>query len=273
MRKVLSILAVFSLLTIFSCSVQESFADLNSQAVVNGYGEGTKVKAFFGELEAYGTAPQYYVNFNGAIEIENVAYSKEVTVHWAYVEYDGTPTSQWYDTPAAYCKNLGNNKELWRWSKDGISVPFRGSVMIRYAIKYKVNGVEYWDNNNGADYRVGVSYFWTVDRMTMGKSEVAELSAQMYHVNATEPYTLFNGMVYTSQNIQGGQVNLVYSTDNWQTVKVQPLTSNSYNPNEWSYYVQFPGEVNEVVYVFSFDHDGYTSWDDNFDEDHHMLIP
>ncbi len=256
-----------------SCSVQGIDTDLAGKAVVNGYGEGTMVKLFYGEVEAYGTAPQYYLNFNGAIEIENAAYQKEVTIHWAYVDYDGTPNSVWFDTPAVYAKSLANNKELWRWSRDGISVPFRGSVMIRFAIKYKVNGVEYWDNNDGKDYITGVSYFWTIDRMVFGKSEVALLNSRMFHTISETPSTIFTGEVYTAEKFDGGSVNLVYSTDNWQTVQTKALTSNMYNDNDWTFYVEFPGEVNEVVYVFSYDHDGYTSWDDNFDEDHHMLIP
>lgn len=272
MKKVMLLIGMFVLGLGMSCSLQ-SEPSLDNKAVVNGYGEGTMVKMFYGEVEAYGYAPEYYLNFNGAIEIENAAYQKEVTIHWAYADYDGSVSGPWYDTPAVYAKSLANNKELWRWSKDGISVPFRGSVFIRFAIRYRVNGVEYWDNNNGADYLVGVSYFVTIDRMAMGKSEVAMLSSKMYYVPSDQPFTQLTGMVYTAPGITEGQVFLVYSTDNWATVKTQVLTCNTYNPNEWSFNVNMPGKVNEVVYCFSFNHDGTSSWDNNFGEDHHMLIP
>lgn len=75
------------------------------------------------------------------IEVENLAYEKQVVVHHE------TPEGVWVDAPASYLHSVGDGqREIW--------VAFiRQPRESRFALRMTVGGVDYWNNNGGNDFR------------------------------------------------------------------------------------------------------------------------
>lgn len=75
---------------------------------------------------------------DATIEVKNIAYVKQVGIH--YRAADGS----WQRHPAQYKAPTRTGFESWTLNMS--------SVPSSYAIYYTVNGVTYWDNNNGRNY-------------------------------------------------------------------------------------------------------------------------
>ncbi len=85
----------------------------------------------------------------GKVLVKNVSYNKEVSIR--YVGSDGL----WHDAPATYYAPdyYYGNYEIWSFNIVTPVYKVPPTDFYRFAIRYKVNGVEYWDNNGGSDYR------------------------------------------------------------------------------------------------------------------------
>ncbi|EFM12301.1 putative phosphatase regulatory subunit [Paenibacillus curdlanolyticus YK9] len=80
----------------------------------------------------------------GKIYLKNLAPTKTVTIVYSYDNWATTQSaSATYDS---FVANSGNAFETWNFSFSATGQP------IKFAISYTVNGVTYWDNNNGANY-------------------------------------------------------------------------------------------------------------------------
>jgi hypothetical protein len=264
MKKTFLCMAAVFVLVTASCSVSETMqADKSGKgAPVSplGYGEGTMVKLFYSHcfaLQTFGKG-----TFMGYIEIENAAYRKEVTVH--YKLYD-----EWRDVAAAYVKSLGNNKELWYFTYTNIGFNPFGGWDISFAIKYVVNGQTYWDNNGGADYHVGAGPRNFYPDFAWGKSIVALQTAQ-YNNAVSAPF--FTGRVYTKYAEGDKSVKIVYTTDNWATVK-ECIAQYSYDDSDfwggnkcsvWWYNVPVEGSPANIKFAIAYTLNGSTAWDNNF---------
>ncbi len=81
------------------------------------------------------------------LQVENLAYDKQVDVLWAGED------QVWHSLPAQYYATRHGNQEYWRArislrDKTGAKLP--GG--IRFALRLRSQGDEYWDNNGGGDY-------------------------------------------------------------------------------------------------------------------------
>lgn len=84
-------------------------------------------------------------NFAGNIVLKNLAYDKEV-----FVRYTTDHWQTYYDLPAYYVSNYNDGNEVWSYEK-----VFTNEVnAVEFAVCYKVNGITYWDNNFGRNYKV-----------------------------------------------------------------------------------------------------------------------
>ncbi|KHJ94552.1 putative phosphatase regulatory subunit [Oesophagostomum dentatum] len=90
-------------------------------------------------------------NLNGQINVANIAFTKEVAIRYTtndWVSYD--------EVAASYGHNVfgANNVDAFVFSlmlptdmKDG---------QCQFCVRFTVEGRDYWDNNNGANYRVNM---------------------------------------------------------------------------------------------------------------------
>lgn len=189
-------------------------------------------------------------HLEGYISIQNLAFEKNVTVHYTY---DGGKT--WYDAPASYLKtDLNDNSEVWKFQT--MSVYYLQP--ITYCIKYEVNGQTYWDNNNGKNYTDGA----------FGKSYVYAQSINAETYNGSNYISFYTA----TRNIPGSNSKVVkvrYTEDNWNTYKdvdtAYPVGSASTaDTTEWSTNVTVSSSAKQVKFAVLYEVDGVQYWDNNF---------
>lgn len=81
-------------------------------------------------------------SLHGIVRVYNLSYSKEVTIRWSH---DGWRTS--HDTNGVFCSNDGNTDRF------AFELPINGDD-VSFAIRYKVESGEFWDNNRGENYTI-----------------------------------------------------------------------------------------------------------------------
>jgi hypothetical protein len=201
-------------------------------------------------------------NWNGVIEVANTGFNKEVTVVWGR---EGV----WFETQARYLRSINGARELWAFSGVG------GSALTKLAIRYRVGGREYWDNNGGIDYvaatestpnfgRVG-----TVAPMGPGVEVAATRIAASLPARG-QPGNGLSLNVLVRNRRPAKEVSVVYTVDQWRTSQVAPLrfeygtVSGSRDGGEtWSGTAWF-GTANRIEFALVAKQGGIETWDNNF---------
>ncbi len=192
----------------------------------------------------------------GYVEVENIAYAKNVTIHYSF---DG---SNWYDCAAEYYKPTWGNREAWKFTTQGTERPGHvNPVTITFAIKYEVNGQTYWDNNNHQNYYVYSGYHAT-DLYDFGVGGLANYHASIYDNS-------INGELQLKNLAYEKDVKVIYTTDNWQTTnEVDAEYNYTYFVRDdieiWKYSI--PSTDSNLQYKLSYTVNGVTYVDDNFGE-------
>lgn len=191
----------------------------------------------------------------GYVEVENLAYDKNITIHYSF---DG---NEWFDTAAEYYRPTYGNYEAWTFETTGKYPTYRGSVTVQFAIKYEVNGQTYWDNNNGNNYTVSAGYL-AGQSYDFGVGGIANVSASKQSNNNT---------VYGSLQLKNlgyqKDVKVIYTTDNWATTnevsaEYDRFTSANDSVEIWDY--SFETTQSDIQYKLSYTVNGTTYIDDNF---------
>lgn len=97
-----------------------------------------------------------YSSFYGAVDVKNLGYTKDVTIVYT--------TDGWKNTSTAKAKYIG---PVYAWGYASIKSPNEygferwefnitdsSITAVEFAVSYTVNGVTYWDNNFGQNYKV-----------------------------------------------------------------------------------------------------------------------
>ena len=79
---------------------------------------------------------------HGIIRVSNLAYEKEVAVRWTH---DNWRTS--HDTFCVFCSCDGDTDRF------AFELPINGDD-VSFAVRYRVSGKDYWDNNRGSNYTI-----------------------------------------------------------------------------------------------------------------------
>ena len=79
---------------------------------------------------------------HGIVRVSNLSYTKEVAVRWTH---DNWKTS--HDTHAVFLSNHGATDRF------AFELPINGDD-VSFAIRFRSEGSEYWDNNRGSNYTV-----------------------------------------------------------------------------------------------------------------------
>jgi len=189
---------------------------------------------------------QSWKNNSFSVVVDNIASEKEVYIH--HERQDGT----WTDIPMHYAGPAGEGKELWKVS-DTLTV-----WDDEFAVKMVVNGSEFWDNNFGNNYkRLSQGYI-------IGKSESVVVSGfGVSPQGDTGVSRVFTSIVVDNLG-PAKDVELVYTTDGWNTQVVRPATYagprpligfGSYpNPSEnnaelWTAFFEIPEGTQAQFYV------------------------
>lgn len=192
--------------------------------------------------------------------VANLAYAKQVSIYMK--KSDGT----WADFPLAYNRAATAGNEVWA-ADFANNLPSYADP-LEFAVKYQVNGQTYWDNNNGANYKIARNGGTIlVNTNVYGNYRAEDYASNVYY-----------GVVTVKNLAPTKDIKVHYSTDGWQTTKVANATFNPYywnnayssvtNPNsygfeEWQFQLDV-GVAPQVEYAIRYNVNGQTYWDNNF---------
>ena len=162
MKKLMKMAATVAILSMLSATNLAKAQELYHIAD-GAWGNGAQI---YGNGFAYETK-----NFWVDIAIQNLGYNKEVGIVWSDNQW-----FSWQEASAWYEGSLGDGYEAWgldvvpcgisdtrRYGKFWVesngyeqSISSSAGKYLEYAIYYTIDGVTYWDNNNGENYRVYV---------------------------------------------------------------------------------------------------------------------
>jgi hypothetical protein len=281
MKKIAFIL--FFALSLISCSNDVDFSQKNTAATTapqgksaNKLASGVNVKlykAWTSYSQKYGYA-QYTRRFQ--VEVRNLAYDKKVVI--MHEMADGT----WKDFPLTYISSTSDNTEIW-----GTDVLLSNSFYVgdtpsllfgdEFVARYEVNGVQYWDNNNSVNYKMG-DLNGTFLRSDLNVT-VDTFHSYIYNNYYNGPTNTFAVHADVRNLNPTKEVKVVYTTDNWATSKVASLNYTQYltvgaaqsliSPNvfgmeRWFVNIEVPSTVNNIQYAVVYKVNGVEYWDNNF---------
>ena len=104
------------------------------------------------------TATSFKVVVLGSSLLRNLAYQKDVAIR-----YTTNGWKSWSEIKARYSSSAADNCEYWTFespeysfSKSCATQPLTEAVRLNFdfVVRYRVNGVTYWDNNGGRNYHI-----------------------------------------------------------------------------------------------------------------------
>lgn len=212
----------------------------------------------------YATSGRDYANFTlcrttGYVEVLNIGYAKNVTIHYTF---DGVT---WQDTAASYLTSTHGNYEAWKFTTEARNIGLRAAYNCTFAIKYEVNGQTYWDNNNGNNYQ-SIDGYGVSKEMAFGSGALAVDYASIYRYNNVPDS--FAGCIQLKNLGYQKVVKVRYTTDNWATYSEIAAEYNYTAPTNGVEYWYFDTPVtltgDEIEYAVSYTVNGQTYWDNNF---------
>lgn len=277
-------LLLFFAITIFSCSNDDGL-DPSPVTISNkntsrlAATENVKLLKVFTSSDAlYGFA-SYIRRFK--VEVKNLAYDKKVII--SHKMADGS----WKDFPLNYISSTSNNTEIW-----GSDVTITNSNYVgetpsllfadEFVARYEVNGTKYWDNNGGQNYKVGAL------EGTFLRPDL-NISVDTYYSAIYNSYSNTNtfSVQVDVRNINPTKlVSVVYTTDNWNTVKTAPLnftptltvgarqwltSPNRFGMERWIANIDIPNTVDAVKFAVVYKVNGVEYWDNNYEQNYTVV--
>lgn len=168
-------------------------------------------------------------------KVKNLAYSKDVTAHYHY-EFN----NEWKTQKAEYVASLDSNYDIFR-------IALTSNQMDGYYVTYTANGETY-------------TLYPAHD--ILGDAKVKALRTSTY----LDP----KSFEVSAAIRESGDLKVVYTTDNWKTIKEQNLSYKSDYDNGTRKYSTIlnlgnsSDVFNSFQYSICFTIDGQEYWDNNF---------
>ncbi|MGR9051966.1 MAG: endonuclease/exonuclease/phosphatase family protein, partial [Gammaproteobacteria bacterium] len=200
------------------------------------------------------------------IAAENVHYDKKVEIIWAGED------DVWHTLAAKYHSSPAPDTEYWRARKIfRLTAQHSLPGNIRFGIRYRTLGQEFWDNNDGWNYTSeadsGIKLAPGIGVLNIG------FNAHMKERQKSIPIT-----VAIDRSIEVDNVTIHWTTDNWQRVHITPCRtklnywetktrSNARNPNQYGAQI-WKGRLRsanafKVEYSICCESRGQVVWDNN----------
>jgi maltose 6'-phosphate phosphatase len=200
------------------------------------------------------------------MQVENIGHTKEIDVIWA--GEDGI----WLTLAAKYSGMLGDDKEYWQATvtctlSENNSLPGN----IEFGIRYRVSGVEFWDNKKGSNYLSEAD-----SGIQLANRKIIQnigFTGEWVNEQQNIPLT-----IAVDQNHRFDKVTIHWSSDGWETTHQSSCQtskhfwdrnyrSNARNPNQYASQL-WAGEISsdnpfKVQYAICCERNGNTIWDNN----------
>lgn len=166
------------------------------------------------------------------IRLANLAFEKHVDVVWA------TELGEWQELPARFQVDAPDNEEYWLADTE---LPLTGERPlpgnVEFALRYRVQGKEYWDNNDGRNHSIqadsGVALAWGTP-----------LASSVLRRRSMDGSTVLSVGAAVDARVGARRVTVHWSTDDWQSTRTtscrlrtdfwdDELRSNARNPNQY----------------------------------------
>lgn len=136
----------------------EDGLDSVSRSIYYRLASWENIKLTWASLRVTETTTAFKLQPTGTVLLRNLAYVKDVAIRYTR---DGWKT--WSEIKCYYSSAAADNCEYWtfngpEWSfaKSYATQPLTSAVKLNFdfCVRYKVNGVTYWDNKGGANYHM-----------------------------------------------------------------------------------------------------------------------
>lgn len=251
----LCLAGVLSLMAVPGCAPDDAdgddeATDTAAEAITAGDAVQLERAALF-TMSKYGFTQN---NTQFHVAVANLDYTKSVTI---VAQGAG---GAWFEIPASYERSAGDNKEIWG--------AYTNTDLTQFAVRYTVLGQTYWDSQNGANYTlVGQG-----QNLYHGINVLAARPASLYGTSSSASLA-----AYVRNLAYGKQVNVVYTTDGWATVRTAPLGyeyreyygyGSAASPDDagielWSGSFDVGSSASRIDYAVSYQVNGQTYWDNN----------
>lgn len=200
------------------------------------------------------------------MRVESISYAKQVEVFWS--GEDGI----WHTLTAQYAATLREGVECWQ-AHVAVHLSAKHALPgnIRFSLCYRAEGMEFWDNNDGANYesQADSGIFLGHDALIQNIG----FSSRLDEDQKSLPVTIALG-----KSVHADKVVIHWTVDNWQrtyktTCRLKrnfwdiKAASNARNPNQygvqlWSCRLRI-GNAFRVQYSISCEGHGQVIWENN----------
>ena len=231
-----------SILALVICLFTTLFTFSNNHIKANA--ATTKVQMYY-----LNTIPRYHNSSLHEVYVilDSNGANKQVTLH-----YEDEAGATWKDLNGEFVKNLNNGTEIWK-------IKLEDKTCLQYAIRYDVDGVTYWDNNNNNNYTF-TNELGAANLKLNTPSEYG-LNAEYYPINVTVKNLGYNKVV-----------KVRYTQDNWATYMDKELSysyANSDGTETWGTTLNLDyNKRDQVHYAISYTVNGVTFWDNFFGDNY-----
>jgi len=205
------------------------------------------VNLSYAKSPEYSATSAYYIE--GYVLIRKLDFTKSLIIHYTYDH------KTWFTSPATFLTATKDNHEVWYFKTPNTY----NHSSCSFALCYKVNDKEYWDNNQSMNY----SLKWYSP--TKALQNCAIVLDKAFRSSDT-----FYGNILIKNLAYHKQIKVRYSFDEWETfTEVDAVHSCQFSNNleNWTFSapLSFSCEIRFVVYYIV---NGITYFDNNFGMDY-----
>lgn len=195
----------------------------------------------------YSSTSAYYIE--GYVRLGKFGFTQSVVIHYTYDH------KAWFISYATFLTATKDNHEVWYFRTPNTY----SHSCCSFALCYKVDGEEYWDNNQNMNYNLKW-YFPT----KILKSCAIVLD------KAFKNSTAFYGNILIKNLAYHKQVKVHYTFDQWETfneVDAVHFFQFSNDLEEWTFSVLLSYSC-KIIFTVYYIVDGSTYFDNNFGRDY-----
>ena len=206
------------------------------------------------------------------MRVENLSHDKLCDVLWA--GEDG----EWHTLSATYHSNLDHKNEFWlAHSTFNATADKSLPGNIKFTLRYKTQGSEYWDNNHGLNYTSQAD-----SGIKVPGHSVLNIGFENSFKDGQKYFPI---IVSVDQSINATSVTIHWTTDNWKHTHRTPcqfkrnywdqkFRSNARNPNQYGSQI-WKGllKINDAFrleYTISCESSGQVLWDNNYGKNYSL---